>query len=330
MRLRILFHDHCFDGAASAATFTRFFRDRIDRNVDVNYVGLSHGTGNVFPNDAFSGDENAVLDFRYSQNPRLTWWFDHHQSAFETTADEAHFRATRAPDDAALGIRPHKFWDPTVKSCTRYLARLATERYGFDASPLAELVHWAEIIDGALFPTPRMAVELSEPALQLMMLLEASKDPTLIPRIIIDLAERTLSEVIAQPYVQTPLGPLYEKHLSVVRAVRERARCEDRVATYDLCDLGIEAANKFIAYDRFPECLYIVAVTCGEKRVKISVGSNPWSQRDRRHNLAAICERYGGGGHPAVGAISFARDRVEDARQTARDIVALLRTPPAI
>jgi nanoRNase/pAp phosphatase (c-di-AMP/oligoRNAs hydrolase) len=44
----------------------------------------------------------------------------------------------------------------------------------------------------------------------------------------------------------------------------------------------------------------------------------------RHHNIAALCERYGGGGHPVVGAISLAVDRVEEAKALARSIAAEL------
>ena len=46
-------------------------------------------------------------------------------------------------------------------------------------------------------------------------------------------------------------------------------------------------------------------------RVKISVGTNPWTKKPVAElvNLAEICERYGGGGHARVGAISFPPDR---------------------
>ena len=42
-------------------------------------------------------------------------------------------------------------------------------------------------------------------------------------------------------------------------------------------------------------------------------------------NLAAICERYGGGGHARVGAISFPPERADQAREAAAEIVAELR-----
>jgi nanoRNase/pAp phosphatase (c-di-AMP/oligoRNAs hydrolase) len=42
-------------------------------------------------------------------------------------------------------------------------------------------------------------------------------------------------------------------------------------------------------------------------------------------NLAAVCERYGGGGHARVGAISFSPDQADRARIAAAEIVAELR-----
>ena len=105
---------------------------------------LEHkGDRATFRADCFDGDENACVDFRYSQDPRLTWWFDHHASAFQLPGDEDHFRAD------ATG---RKFYDPAAKSCTKFLADTVAAKFGFDTAPLAELIEWAEIIDGALFP----------------------------------------------------------------------------------------------------------------------------------------------------------------------------------
>ena len=59
---------------------------------------------------------------------------------------------------------------------------------------------------------------------------------------------------------------------------------------------------------------------------KISVGSNPWSKIPRTHNIAAICERYGGGGHPVVGAISLPGPDTVAARRIADEIIARLQS----
>ena len=53
MKLRVLYHGHCFDGVASAATFTRFYKERINPNAEVNYTGLLHRPGNLFDLDMF-------------------------------------------------------------------------------------------------------------------------------------------------------------------------------------------------------------------------------------------------------------------------------------
>jgi len=45
----------------------------------------------------------------------------------------------------------------------------------------------------------------------------------------------------------------------------------------------------------------------------------------RTHKINEICERYGGGGHPVVGAVSLPRAELERARTIAAEIVAELQ-----
>src|SRR5947209_11182895 len=87
MRIRVLYHDHCFDGAASAAFFSRFVRGAFHPDAEFAYTGMAHKASQLFEDGLFDGDENAIVDFKYSSNPHLTWWFDHHQSAFLTAED---------------------------------------------------------------------------------------------------------------------------------------------------------------------------------------------------------------------------------------------------
>ncbi len=317
--LQICFHDHCFDGVASAATFLRFHRDRIAPVGDdqLRLRGLAHKAGALFGDEIYQGKTNCIVDFRFAADPRLTWWFDHHQSAFETPADRAAFEAD------ATG---RKHWDPAAKSCTKFLARVAKEKFGFDESPLRELIDWAEIIDGALFPSAKVAVELTEPAMQLMLLIEATRDEALCPRLVRALSTHTLSDVIAEPWVQEPLVPLLARHRELVATVLHRLKVDGGVCEYDLADTGVDNINKFIAYFAHPDATYTVSVTRSERRSKISLGSNPWRQDQRKHNLAKMAERHGGGGHPAVSAISFKPEELERAREVARSLAAELRS----
>ena len=48
MKLRLLYHGNCFDGAASAAIFTRFYRERVRPGAEIVYGGLLHRAGSLF------------------------------------------------------------------------------------------------------------------------------------------------------------------------------------------------------------------------------------------------------------------------------------------
>src|SRR5882757_3590354 len=315
MKLRLLYHGHCFDGVASAATFTRFYRERIHADAEVNYGGLLHRPGNLFDLNLFDGDENAIVDFKYAASEKLTWWFDHHESAFLTPADEAHFRADNSGQ---------KFLDPTRKSCTEFIAEVARTRFGFNDEPLKDLIHWAHIIDGALYESAAQCVELKEPALQLMQVIEATPDDVFIEQIIRELTVKPLAEVATSSEVQSRFQPILKQHLETLEAVRRKAISANGVVEFDLVDEGYEGFNKFIPYYLYPEATYTVALTRGPQRTKISVGSNPWAPRPRTHNIATICERYGGGGHAVVGAISLGTNEVERGREIMSEIVAEL------
>jgi hypothetical protein len=318
MKLRVLYHGHCFDGVASAATFTRFYQERIQPNAEVSYGGLLHRPNNLlFDRDMFDGDENAIVDFKYSPSEKLTWWFDHHQSAFLTPEDEAHFRADNSG---------RKFLDATRKSCTEFIADVAHTKFGFNPEPLNELIHWAHIIDGALYESAAQCVELKESALQLMQVIEGTPDESVIEQIIRDLTAKPLNEVATSPEIQQRFQPILKLHRETLEAIKRKAHCEHDVVVFDLVEEGFEGFNKFIPYYLFPEATYTVALTRAPKRTKISVGSNPWAPRPRRHNIASICERYGGGGHAVVGAISFAPDEVERGRAVMGEIVEELST----
>jgi hypothetical protein len=115
----------------------------------------------------------------------------------------------------------------------------------------------------------------------------------------------------------------------MIDLIRETAHCEKGVVYFDLSNHDAEGYSKFIPYT-IPECVYSVGVSLSSSRSKIS-GFNPWSTQPRRHNLASICERYDGGGHAVVGAISLRPDQIELARETAKAIAANARvreTPP--
>ena len=316
MKLRILYHGNCFDGVSSAAIFTKFYKAKVHSDADVAYMPTMHRAGNAFDPDQFDGDENAIVDFKYSPDERLTWWFDHHQSAFLSKADEEHFLADGSGK---------KFLDANSASCAEFIARIAREKFGFEDGSLSELIEWAHIIDGAFYESPAQCVELRTPALKLMQVIEGEKEPMFVEHIIRSLTERTLYEVVEQPEIQKKLEPILKQHWKTVELIKERAKYDRGVVSFDLTDTDIDGYNKFIPYYFYPETTYNVALSKSSFRTKISVGSNPWAPRPRTKNIAEICERYGGGGHAVVGAVSLAPGEVEVGRKYMNEIIEELR-----
>lgn len=323
MRVRVFYHDKCFDGACSASLFTRFHRECIARGANYDYRGLVHRAGALFDESEFIRDENAIVDFKYSASPRITWWFDHHLSAFLTPEDHAHFEACQK--DAACAAR--KFFDPAYTSCTKFLADVAAAKFGFNTAPMADMIHWANIVDGAQYESPEAAVEMAAPAMKLTLIIESTQDPVLIPRLIPLLTEMPLADVLAQPFIAGLLSPLLQRHRQAIELIRARSEQRDGTIFFDITDQPMEGFNKFIPYYLHPQATYSIGLSKSSFRTKVAVGSNPWTKADpaKMVNLAQICERYGGGGHARVGAISFPPDHADRARQAAAEIVTELR-----
>ncbi len=323
--MRIFYHDHCFDGACSASLFTRFHRECIGNASTYEYRGLVHRAGSLFDESEFAPNgENAIVDFKYSASPRVTWWFDHHLSAFLSPEDQAAFERTQADTPETT----HKFFDPTYISCTALIAHVASTRFGMDVSPLQDLIYWANIVDGAKYTSAKSAVEMQEPAMKLTMIIESSPDDELVKRIIPLLTEMSLQQILDQPFVQQLLGPLMDQHRAAIDLIRSRSVVEDGVITFDIMDQPTDGYNKFIPYYLHPEGTYNIGLSRSSFRTKVAVGTNPWTPLPATDlvNLAAICERYGGGGHARVGAISFPPDREQEARSAAAQIIAELQS----
>jgi hypothetical protein len=316
LRVRVFYHDKCFDGACSAALFSRFYQERVRGDVEFVYSGLLHRAGALFDEKQFDGDENAIVDFKYSSSPHITWWFDHHESAFLSPADAAHFEQEQSN---------HKFYDPAFKSCTSFIAMIAEQHFGFDPRPVAELVYWTDIVDGALYDDAKSAVEMKAPAMKLTMAIEASSDRNFVKQLIPLLAHYPLAKILEEPFVAAVVPPLLERHRRSIDILRQRTEEKEGTIFFDITDLDLEGYNKFIPYYLHPDSVYSIGLSKSSFRVKVSVGSNPWSKREPAVNLAKVCERYGGGGHARVGAISFDVTQGDAARKAAMEIVEELR-----
>jgi hypothetical protein len=304
--------------------FTRLYRHRFagDRAM-FEYHGAGYGPGSsgVDPK-LLTGDVNAILDFRFSALAQLTWYFDHHVSAFVTPVDRS-FYERRAAEGEAAGER-HFFHDGAYTSATKLIADVGEARFGLDPAPTEELVRWADMIDSASFPNAQMAVARREPEMRMMTVVEHLGDDAFLEKMIPRLLEAPLGEVARSPEIVQAFEPLGRAHEAFVKLVEQHARAIGPVVLVDLSSELIEVAGKFVTYALYPESAYSVLLSRSKSKCKISIGYNPWSPLPRTHNIATICERYGGGGHPVVGAISLPADGVEAARALALSIAGEL------
>jgi hypothetical protein len=153
-----------------------------------------------------------------------------------------------------------------------------------------------------------------------MAVVEHLGDDAFLARMVPRLLEQPLGEVARSADVAQAYEPLGRGHEGFVRLVEQRAHVMGTVVLVDLSDELIEVAGKFVTYALYPQSAYSVLLSRSKSKCKISIGYNPWSPVPRTHNIASICERYGGGGHPVVGAVSLSADRLDEARTLARSI----------
>ncbi len=305
-------HGHCFDGLASAVLFTRLLRS-LDEKRKLSYRACGYGIGQQRADSALlSGDENAILDYRFTASPRLTWFFDHHRTAFQNAEDQKVYEEQKTSG--------RYFFDPDYSSCTKLIADVAWREFGVNDPLLADLVHWADVVDSARFESPEAAISRDNPVMRMVSVVEQHGDDNFIERFVKELLKKPLAEVAQSQSIEDRYRPIGEKHERFVTRVREKSTVQGRVVFVDLTESVLESVSKFVTYALFPECVYSVIVGLLKSGAKVSVGYNPWSGRPLDRDLSAICARHGGGGHPVVGAISFPVKELDRARTVAQEI----------
>jgi hypothetical protein len=311
--LKIYFHDACFDGTTSAALFAAFYRDVIDRAVETHPVGMIHKDGNPFEGVPLDADDHACVDFRFCADPKMRWWFDHHPTAFQPPALRGVFERDHLPT---------WFFDPAAPSCAGLIARALDTGWDWKPPPhLVEAVRWADTIDAAQFASAQDAVALAVPAQRLAAWLAHGRTPVDTARYVEWLSRSSLAEVAARPEVADQLAIVEAERARELEAVGRLGVWHGDVIVFDrFADSGARSPG-FLGYLLYPTCLYAVSGTRSPQSIKISVGVNPWTTKQRRHDIGALCARYGGGGHAVVGGVTLHSDELDRARGTMAAVV---------
>ncbi|MCS6899452.1 MAG: hypothetical protein RMJ98_06990 [Myxococcales bacterium] len=312
-------HGHCFDGMASAVVFTRLYRGLYSgTEATFTYRACDYSPGDsAVPTTWMTGDDNAILDFRYTALPNLTWYFDHHATAFRTERDREHFES-RPPD--------RRFHNAAYPSCTRLIADTARDHFGLDLGDLDDLLCWADRIDTASFASAEEAVRREAPELRLMSVLEHHGNDTMLNMLIPRLLREPLREVASSEEIQIRYAPIARQRQRNLERLRHCTQERGHIA---FCDLGAEAGEvieKFGLYWLFPQATYSVILCRTPGKAKISIGFNPWGPSPRRHHIGEICRRHGGGGHPVVGAINLSPQQLARVHEICAEILAELNS----
>lgn len=311
--LKIFFHDACFDGTTSAALFSAFYRDVIDRDVEIRPIGMVHRDGNPFEGIALDADDHACVDFRFCADTRMRWWFDHHPTAFQPAALRDVYEREHLPTWV---------FDPKAPSCAGLIEKSLSANYGWKLPDrLVDAVQWADTIDAAQFPSAAAAVALDEPAQRLAAWLAHGRSPLDTAKYVEWLSRSSLAEVAARPELAPELAAVEAERAREIEDVKKLGVWHDDVIVFDRFDDVGARSPGFLGYLLFPTCVYAVSGTRTPSSIKISVGVNPWNKEKRRHDIGELCARLGGGGHAAVGGITLRGDELPRARETLAAVV---------
>jgi hypothetical protein len=186
-------HGHCFDGLVSAALFTHLRRSLQPTMGRFRYLSLGYGPAMpTVPEEWLRGDENAIIDFRYSPSTRLTWYFDHHPTGFASDEERA----------TALASPKRVFFDPSYASCSKLIADVGRSKFSIDFRQFEELVAWADRIDSAAFASVDEALDRTEPVMQLATVVEQHGQGALLDTLIERLLREPVGEVARSSEVQ--------------------------------------------------------------------------------------------------------------------------------
>ncbi len=182
---------------------------------------------------------------------------------------------------------------------------------------------------GPNIPISPTAVEMRDPATQLTLVIEGTADPEFCVRLIPELLSRPLKEIAAAARTfARRLRSFTPGIWNPSSCFGSALRLEKGVVVFDVADKqgGGVPTNSFLYY-LFPSCHLLRPACQFFERADQDWPSaaTPGAPSTKIANLASICERYGGGGHAKVAAISLPPTELARARVVAAEIAQELR-----
>lgn len=304
--LRIYYHrdfDGMVSGAILAAILIDVFGERIQWK-SVNYDQRRNWT-------TFGSDSRfAIVDFHF--HPRAEYWFDHHPTTFLTPELRAQYQES-----------DRWKWDETSPSCPPLILDHAVKYWKYrPVERFREMAHWSNIIDAANYDNVEQAIFGDEPALRITRALTVAPNPEWIDGLVSAMTTSSLEELASRESVE-------QAHM---RASRNRDRAleqfpptvvwqRDGVLLFDAASSKIRR-ERFAPFYHYPDLSYAVGVIPTRSGFHVTCGENPWNTPTKGLHVGELMEKYGGGGHRAVGGAN--PEDLEETRRIANEIADLL------
>ncbi len=298
-----------FDGMVSAAVLASVLSEA-KLESDVRWSSINYDQRASW--DDFGALERfAVVDFHF--HPRAEYWFDHHATTFLSPQ----LRAQYQPSERWL-------WDPSSPSCPPLILRHAGEHWGYRPPPrFEEMARWSDVIDAARYKDVEEAVFGDAAALRVARALTAAPGEAWIDELVGAMVAGDLEQVAARQDVERAFQRASrnrDKALSQFPPTVESSA--DGGLVYDASSSHIRR-ERFAAFFHHPEVHYSVGVIPTRGGFHVSCGENPWNPSPLQVHIGELMERYGGGGHKAVGGAN--PPDLAAARAACREIAELLR-----
>ncbi|TSC82197.1 MAG: phosphoesterase DHHA1 [Parcubacteria group bacterium Gr01-1014_20] len=302
MKYDVYFHND-FDGRASAAIFWDFLRKRGD-GVGQFYA-VDHGDKLALNwEKVISKSKNKVAIFDFYYHPRATFWFDHHRTTFKKTKWQKVFKQTK-----------FHILKPEYLSCCRLVMDYLRKNFGYKPSEhVRELAKWLEVVDGARYKSPKQAIEIKEPALQIDAYIdENSSGGKPLEWLIESLSRKSLRSLANDKRVRSATVLVRKKIKAGLVFQKKHLQIYDRVAFVDLSSNVYRV--RFGPHYLYPKLNYVITMLKTEGMFRISVGGNPWRRSSCNLDLGDLVrKKYGGGGHKYAAGIAGIKSRGEALR----------------
>lgn len=299
-----------FDGMVSGAVLAHILRE-LKGEKELYLRGVNYDQRNDWENFS-EGARFAIVDFHFHR--RAEYWFDHHPTTFLTPE----LRAAYQPSE-------RWYWDETSPSCPPMILRHAAEHWGFEADErFQEMARWSDVVDAAQFDSVDQALFGEEPALRITRSLTASPELSWPDELATAMIDDPLTDVACRKDVELAYSRAARNRDKALKQFPETVLAvEDSVLHYDASSNKVRR-DRFAAFYHHPEIQYAVGVIPTRAGFHVTCGENPWNKPTNGVHVGELMERYGGGGHRAVGGAS--PEDLDSARKLSRKIAELIRS----